>query len=171
MKYQLFRFYIRVLYLWSYWISELESVSESNSELEKQSRLHFSFSLSIFSSHLFEALSVQNTCPECQRIFWLSFGWGCWNLCGCGWGWGCWNFCFSAWRVCGCGHWKFCICGFLWHVGSRFWGCILGWLCRLSSQSSSPCSSSLLQMGQFIPHVQFFAACLGVSIMLGIAAA
>ena len=32
------------------------------------------------------------------------------------------------------------------------------------------CSSSLLQRGQCGPHVQFFAACLGATLTLGIAA-
>ena len=45
-----------------------------------------------------------------------------------------------------------------------FWGC----KCKFPSQSSL--CSSFLQMGQSGPHVQFFAACLGVTITLGIAA-
>ena len=57
-------------------------------------------------------------------------------------------------------------CGWGWCM---FGGSILGGFCKFPSQSSSPCSS-LLQMGQCGPHVQFFAACLGATITLGIAA-
>ena len=42
-----------------------------------------------------------------------------------------------------------------------FWVSILDGFCKFPSQSSSLCSSSLLQMGQCSPHVQFLTACLG----------
>ena len=137
----------------------------------------FLFSLPI----LFWVLSVPHICWECQMTAGCSAvggakhcGWGCWLFCGHGcwrvWGWGHWIFCnWGCWAFCGCGYWgwrcwKLCGWGYC-----AFWGIILGGFCKFPSQSSS-CSSSCLHMGQCGPHVQFFAACLGASIALGMAA-
>ena len=141
------------------------SDSDSNLELEKQSRWYFLFSLSIFSSHSLQSLICSAYLSGMSNNFLLFCGWdaesfsACWLLCD----WGC-------WRVCGCGHWRFCSWGFCVVWGWRFWGHILGWLCRLPSQSSSLCSSSFLQMEQCSPHEHFSVACLVMVMAWGIAA-